>query len=77
MVAGRQTKAEPHWVVFFLIAGKINLQGLTESFREDLMPKDKVTRKLMTILNADALAYSRLTGADEVGPHRQLSTSLD
>ena len=41
------------------------------------MPKDKVARKLMTILNADALAYSRLTGADEVGPHRQLSTSLD
>ncbi len=41
------------------------------------MPKDKVTRKLMTILNADALAYSRLTGADEVGPHRQLSASLD
>ncbi len=77
MVAGRQTKAEPHWVVFFLIAGKINLQGLTESFREDLMPKDKVTRKLMTILNADALAYSRLTGTDEVGPHCQLSASLD
>ena len=77
MVAGRQTKAEPHWVVFFLIAGKINLQGLTESFREDLMPKDKVTHKLMTILNADALAYSRQTGADEVGPHRQLSASLD
>lgn len=41
------------------------------------MPKDKVTRKLMTILNADALAYSRLTGTDEVGPHCQLSASLD
>ena len=41
------------------------------------MPKDKVTRKLMTILNADAVTYSRLTDADEVGLHHQLSARLD
>ena len=36
-----------------------------------------VMRKLVAVLYADVVGYSRLTGADEVGTHEQLSTSLD
>ena len=36
-----------------------------------------VTRKLVAVLYADVAGYSRLTGADEVGTHEQLSASLD
>ena len=36
-----------------------------------------VTRKLVAVLYADVAGYSRLTGADEVGTHKQLSASLD
>jgi len=36
-----------------------------------------VTRKLVALLYADVAGYSRLTGADEVGTHEQLSASLD
>ena len=41
------------------------------------MSDDTVTRKLTAILYADVAGYSRLTGADEVGTHRQLSAGLD
>ena len=41
------------------------------------MSDDAVTRKLTAILYADVAGYSRLTGADEVGTHRQLSAGLD
>ncbi len=41
------------------------------------MAEDGVTRRLAAILYADVAAYSRLTGTDEVGTHRQLSTGLD
>lgn len=41
------------------------------------MAEENVTRKLAAILYADVAAYSRLTGVDEVGTHRQLSVSLD
>ncbi len=36
-----------------------------------------VQRRLTAILYADVAAYSRLTGNDEVGTHRQLSAGLD
>ncbi|MFQ5937327.1 MAG: adenylate/guanylate cyclase domain-containing protein [Acidiferrobacterales bacterium] len=41
------------------------------------MEQDKVERKLAAILYADVAGYSRLTGQDEEGTHRILSTSLD
>ena len=41
------------------------------------MTDDSVTRKLTAILYADVAGYSRLTGADEVGTHKQLSAGLD
>jgi class 3 adenylate cyclase len=41
------------------------------------MAEENVTRKLAAILYADVAGYSRLTGADEIGTHRQLSVSLD
>lgn len=41
------------------------------------MPDKSVHRKLAAILYADVVGYSRLTGADELGTHRQLSTALD
>ncbi len=39
------------------------------------MSDDTVNRKLTAILYADVAGYSRLTGADEVGTHKQLSTA--
>ena len=36
-----------------------------------------VTRRLVAVLYADVAGYSRLTGADELGTHRQLTASLD
>ncbi len=41
------------------------------------MPSDSLPRKLAAILYADVAAYSRLTGEDEEGTHRQLSQFLD
>jgi len=41
------------------------------------MAEENVIRKLTAILYADVAGYSRLTGADEIGTHRQLSVSLD
>lgn len=41
------------------------------------MAKENLTRKLAAILYADVAGYSRLTQADEIGTHRQLSVSLD
>lgn len=41
------------------------------------MSESGVTRKLTAILCADVAGYSRLSGADEVGTHRQLSAGLD
>ncbi len=41
------------------------------------MSGDSLTRKLTAILYADVAGYSRLTGADEAGTHRQLSAGLD
>ena len=41
------------------------------------MTEENVTRKLTAILYADVAGYSRLTGEDEVGTHRQLSAGLD
>ncbi len=41
------------------------------------MAEENVTRKLAAILYADVAGYSRLTGEDEVGTHRQLSAGLD
>ena len=41
------------------------------------MVEANVIRKLAAIFYADVVGYSRLTGADEVGTHRQLSVSLD
>ena len=41
------------------------------------MSDQSVARKLTAILYADVAGYSRLTGADEVATHRQLSASLD
>lgn len=38
---------------------------------------DRLPRKLTAILYADVAAYSRLTGDDEEGTHRQLSQCLD
>jgi len=39
--------------------------------------EDRLPRKLAAILYADVAGYSRLTGADEEGTHRLLSTCLD
>jgi adenylate cyclase len=39
--------------------------------------KDRLPRKLAAILYADVAGYSRLTGEDEEGTHRQLSEFLD
>ena len=41
------------------------------------MAEENVIRKLAAILYADVAGYSRLTGVDEIGTHRQLSVSLD
>ena len=41
------------------------------------MPEQTVQRKLTAILYADVVGYSRLTGADELGTHQQLSKALD
>ena len=41
------------------------------------MADENVTHQLAAILYADVSGYSRLTEADEVGTHRQLSASLD
>ena len=41
------------------------------------MSDDSIIRKLTAILYADVAGYSRLTGANEVGTHRQLSAGLD
>ena len=40
------------------------------------MESDRLPRKLAAILYADVAAYSRLTGDDEEGTHRQLSQHL-
>ena len=41
------------------------------------MAEADVTRKLVAILYADVAEYSRLTGEDEVGTHKQLGAALD
>ena len=41
------------------------------------MPSERLPRKLAAVLYADVVAYSRLTGEDEEGTHRQLSRYLD
>jgi len=41
------------------------------------MAEERVTRKLAAILYTDVAGYSRLTGQDEEGTHRILSTYLD
>ena len=41
------------------------------------MAEEGVTRKLAAILYADVAGYSRLTGRDEEGTHKTLSTYLD
>ena len=41
------------------------------------METEQYERKLVAILYADVAGYSRLTGADEAGTHRALSTYLD
>ena len=41
------------------------------------MAEANVTRKLTAIFYADVAGYSRLTGADEVGTHKQLSAGLN
>ena len=41
------------------------------------MNEQEVARKLVAILYADVAEYSRLTGEDEVGTHKQLSDGLD
>ncbi len=41
------------------------------------MADENVTRQLAAIVYADVSGYSRLTEADEIGTHRQLSASLD
>jgi adenylate cyclase len=41
------------------------------------MTSQDIQRKLTAILYADVVGYSRLTGADEVGTHRLLSSCLD
>jgi adenylate cyclase len=42
-----------------------------------LMEPEQYAQKLVAILYADVAGYSRLTGEDEVGTHRILSTYLD
>jgi adenylate cyclase len=41
------------------------------------MTEENVTRKLAAILYADVVGYSRLTGADEEGTHRNVAEYLD
>jgi class 3 adenylate cyclase/TolB-like protein len=41
------------------------------------MAEENVTHQLAAIMYADVCGYSRLTEADEIGTHRQLSASLD
>jgi class 3 adenylate cyclase/pimeloyl-ACP methyl ester carboxylesterase len=41
------------------------------------MAADEVRRRLAAILYADVAGYSRLTGEDELGTHRQLAGALD
>ena len=41
------------------------------------MPEQAVTRKLTTVLYADVVGYSRLTGLDEEGAHRTVMEVLD
>ncbi len=42
-----------------------------------IMAEENVTHQLAAIVYADVSGYSRLTEADEMGTHRQLSASLD
>ncbi len=42
-----------------------------------IMAEENVTHQLAAIVYADVSGYSRLTEADEIGTHRQLSASLD
>ena len=46
-------------------------------FQGGYVESDRLPRKLAAILYADVAAYSRLTGDDEEGTHRQLSQYLD
>ena len=41
------------------------------------MVGEAVNRKLAAVLYADVAGYSRLTGADEEGTHKTLSSYLD
>ena len=41
------------------------------------MPSDSLNRKLTAILYTDVAGYSRLTGGDEEGTHRQVMEVLD
>jgi hypothetical protein len=41
------------------------------------MPSDQLNRKLTAILYTDVAGYSRLTGGDEEGTHRQVMEVLD
>ena len=55
----------------------LNLPRYPLSKRESVMADANVTRELAAIFYADVCGYSRLTHADEIGTHRQLSASLD
>jgi adenylate cyclase len=44
---------------------------------EGTVDSDRLPRKLVAIVYADVAGYSRLTGEDEDGTHRRLSTYLD
>jgi len=41
------------------------------------MPSEPLNRKLTAILYTDVAGYSRLTGGDEEGTHRQVMEVLD
>ncbi len=41
------------------------------------MPTESLNRKLTAILYTDVAGYSRLTGGDEEGTHRQVMEVLD
>ena len=51
---------------------------MVRSAKDTAMTGDKtLERKLAAVLYADVAGYSRLTGADEEGTHRRLSSYLD
>src|SRR5262245_32498571 len=57
-------------------AGATNMEAAV-ALGEPPLPADKRSTQLSAIVHADVAGYGRLTQADEIATHRQLSTCVD